>query len=189
MGIPTTQGPFSPWTLFLPNPDAATTNVPESHGRRCQKHLPATTTNQKKSFSKIFSPLEGKTCPCLKQLDPLAIPSLRGMNSASLEDYLPPPPSLATRSLGRDRRLPKPTVSPPWSLKEQKLAVRLQCCLTGVVWALWRLGSKESHNWLWWGRSLHREDCKEGFCTPWLRLCRFLQGETWQFYLASKNPN
>lgn len=114
--------------------------------------LPKNKVSEKKN---VLTP-RGKTCPCLKQLDPTnQIPSRDW--TAHLSKKSPPPAACSPR---RDRRFLQLTVSPPWSLKEQELAVRLHAASVGVAWSLLRLGSKESHAWLWWGRSLDKKDAK-----------------------------
>lgn len=130
---------------------------PKAGGAKNTLHTQPPLPFPKKKFQKkMFSPLEGKTCPCLRQLDPNNHTPSREW-TAHLSKNSPPP---AACSLGRDRRFLQLTVSPSWSLKEQALAVRLHAACVGVAWSLLRLGSKESHAWLWWGRSLDKRDAK-----------------------------
>lgn len=121
-------------------PSGVSVPRPRLHKPRCsdskssripRQEVPKTLPNNhsptpQKSFSKMFSLLEGKTCPCLKQLDLGKPPPTWSEPWISGKKIPTPHPAC---SLGRDRRFLKLTVSPPWSLKEQKLAVRLQCRL------------------------------------------------------------
>lgn len=77
---------------FLTNPNPVTAQAPESQGRRCQKHPNNHYPPLKKSFRNMFSLLEGKTCPCLKQPDPASTPPRRGVQ-ISRQKPPPPPPA------------------------------------------------------------------------------------------------